>query len=79
MNDSTGIIKKVDDLGRVVIPEEIRERLGIRPNSEVSFMTHKDYITIRPIQNTKSCFSCGHTVMIDDSFCPKCGAIVEGR
>ena len=27
---STGIIRRVDDLGRVVIPKEIRRSLGIR-------------------------------------------------
>ena len=28
--NSTGIIRRVDDLGRVVIPKEIRRTLGIR-------------------------------------------------
>ena len=27
--ESTGIIRRVDDLGRVVIPKEIRRNLGI--------------------------------------------------
>ena len=27
---ATGIIRRVDDLGRVVIPKEIRRSLGIR-------------------------------------------------
>ncbi len=25
---ATGIVRRIDDLGRVVIPKEIRERLG---------------------------------------------------
>lgn len=27
---ATGIIRRVDDLGRIVIPKDIRQRLGIR-------------------------------------------------
>lgn len=33
----TGIIKKVDDLGRIVIPQEYRRKLKIKPNDFLEF------------------------------------------
>lgn len=34
---TTGIIKKIDDLGRIVIPQECRRKLKIRPNDFLEF------------------------------------------
>lgn len=37
---ATGIIRRIDDLGRVVIPREVRRRLGIREGDAFElFMT----------------------------------------
>ena len=35
MNGSAGIIKDIDDLGRLVIPKEIRDRLSLDKSVEV--------------------------------------------
>ena len=35
---NTGIIRRVDDLGRVVIPREIRRELGIREGDLLKFI-----------------------------------------
>ena len=32
---STGIVKKIDNLGRIVLPKEIRRKLKIRENDEL--------------------------------------------
>lgn len=34
---ATGIIRRIDDLGRVVIPQEIRRTLGIQKNDPLEF------------------------------------------
>ena len=36
---ATGIIRRVDDLGRVVIPKEIRRNLGIREGEALEIYT----------------------------------------
>lgn len=36
---ATGIIRRVDDLGRVVIPREIRKNLGIREGEPLEIYT----------------------------------------
>ena len=38
----TGIIRRVDDLGRIVIPREIRNRLGIRDGAPLEISIEKD-------------------------------------
>ena len=38
---ATGIIRRVDDLGRVVIPKEIRKNCGIREGDSLEIYTEK--------------------------------------
>lgn len=45
---ATGIIRRVDDLGRVVIPKEIRRTLGIREGEPLEIFTEgKDTVCFR--------------------------------
>ena len=39
---TTGIIRRVDDLGRVVIPKEIRRNLCIKENDALEYFVSKD-------------------------------------
>lgn len=39
---ATGIVRKIDDLGRVVIPKEIRRTLRIRDGDPLEIFTEKD-------------------------------------
>lgn len=39
---ATGIVRRVDDLGRVVIPKEIRKSLGIREGDALEIFTDPD-------------------------------------
>lgn len=39
---ATGIIRRIDDLGRVVIPREIRKSLGIREGDAFELFTTED-------------------------------------
>ena len=45
MKDKVGIIKCIDSLGRVVIPKEFRERMGLEDNVEM--ILSKDGALIR--------------------------------
>ena len=39
---ATGIVRRVDDLGRIVIPKEIRRTLGIREGEAMEIYTDSD-------------------------------------
>ena len=56
---STGIIRRVDDLGRVVIPKEIRRYLGIYEGEPLEIYIVDDGVAFRKfepnlLQETKS-------------------------
>ena len=52
---ATGIVRRVDDLGRVVIPKEIRRTLGIREGEALEIYTTDDGILFRKyIQSAES-------------------------
>lgn len=44
---ATGIIRRIDDLGRVVIPKEIRRSLRIREGEPLEIYTTKDGVCFR--------------------------------
>lgn len=39
---STGIIRRIDDLGRIVIPKNIRKALNIEESDPLEFFTEND-------------------------------------
>lgn len=46
---ATGIIRKVDDLGRINIPKDIRKMMQIRESEPMEFFVDKDAIVIKKI------------------------------
>lgn len=44
---STGITRKIDELGRIVIPKEIRRNLGIRDGESLEIFTDEDGIILK--------------------------------
>jgi AbrB family looped-hinge helix DNA binding protein len=45
---NTGIVRKIDDLGRVVIPAEMRRTLGVEEGDQLEIVLNGDHIEIRP-------------------------------
>ena len=39
---ATGVVRRIDDLGRVVIPKEIRKTLRIKEGDPLEIFTEKD-------------------------------------
>ena len=69
---STGVVRKIDDLGRIVIPKEIRKTLGIRDGENLEIIVEDNNIKL-----TKKNIINDH---IDDikELCLVAGAIVTG-
>lgn len=44
---ATGIIRRVDDLGRVVIPKEIRRSVGIREGDPLEIFLYEDCVCFK--------------------------------
>lgn len=44
---STGVIRRIDELGRIVIPKEIRRHLGIREGENLEIFTEEDKIVLK--------------------------------
>lgn len=44
---STGVIRRIDELGRIVIPKEIRRNLGIHDGENVEIFTENDSIILK--------------------------------
>ncbi len=54
---STGIIRKVDELGRIVLPIEIRRTLDIEERDEMEIFMESDRIVLQKFE--PSCIFCG--------------------
>ena len=54
---STGIVRKVDELGRIVLPIEIRKTMDIKEKDSIEIFTDADQIILRKYQ--PSCIFCG--------------------
>ena len=56
---STGIVRKIDELGRVVLPMEIRNTFDLNPKDSMEIFVEDDCIILRKYQ--PACVFCGET------------------
>lgn len=56
---STGIVRKVDKLGRVVIPIEVRRTLGIKEKDPIEIFIDGEQIVLKKYTAAKACFVTG--------------------
>lgn len=56
---STGVVRRIDDLGRIVIPKEIRKVNGIAEGDPMEIFTDGDKIILRKYE--PACIFCGET------------------
>lgn len=47
---STGVVRKVDELGRIVLPKELRTILGINEKDSIEIFTDEDKIILQKYQ-----------------------------
>ena len=55
---STGIVRKVDELGRIVLPIELRRTLGIEEKDRIEIFVDGDSVILRKYQ--PGCVLCGN-------------------
>lgn len=47
---ATGIVRKIDELGRIVIPKEIRKNLNLKNNDNLEILIESDTIVLKKYQ-----------------------------
>ena len=71
---STGIVRKIDELGRIVLPAEVRRLYNISPGSEIEISTLDDTIILK--KHETSCVFCNSKenlkIFKAKSVCMKC-------
>jgi transcriptional pleiotropic regulator of transition state genes len=69
--------RKIDELGRIVLPAEVRNRLGIKENCTVSINEDGDRIVL--CKTVPCCKLCGSTeaVQTEISLCDHCIAKIK--
>ncbi len=77
---STGIVRKVDELGRIVIPMELRKCMDIKEKDPLEIFTDGDRIILKKYSNT--CIFCGEGENVVEysgkCICPGCLKNIKG-
>ena len=63
---STGIVRKIDHLGRIVTPIELRRALGVTVGDSMEIFVENDQIIFRKYKEEKACLVTGE--ILDDNF-----------
>ncbi len=50
---STGVIRRIDELGRIVLPKEIRRHLGIREGENLEIFVENDRVILKKYSKIK--------------------------
>ena len=76
---ASGIVRKIDDLGRIVLPIEMRNRLDLAAGDGVEIFFEDDCVVLKKFQDT--CLFCGSTDDIiefgEKKVCTACVAELE--
>ncbi|MHC1682006.1 MAG: AbrB/MazE/SpoVT family DNA-binding domain-containing protein [Clostridiaceae bacterium] len=76
---STGIVRKVDELGRIVIPIELRRTLDIEIKDALEIYVNSEEIILKKYQ--PSCIFCGEVKDVDNfknkKICKSCMAELQ--
>lgn len=71
---STGIVRKVDELGRIVLPIELRRTLDIEIKDSIEIYVENDSIILKKYEPT--CIFCGDNKDLktfnEKNVCPNC-------
>ena len=78
---ATGIVRKVDELGRIVLPIELRKILGIEPKDQLEIFVDGNIIMLCKYE--PKCVFCGKSENIEKfhekSICSECIEKISGQ
>ena len=78
---ATGIVRHIDELGRIVVPKEIRKKLGIANTDPVEIYVEGDKIILTKFH--PACHFCGSTENVTDfkskKICASCIADIKSN
>lgn len=81
MARSLGAVRKVDGLGRLIVPKSLRERYEMDCGAPVEFLAHEDGLLIRAYH--PGCVFCGNTTEVKEHegkrVCRSCASAILGR
>ena len=76
---STGIVRRIDDLGRLVLPIELRRMLEIAEGDALEIFTEDNMIVLKKYQ--PACIFCGNAKDVSTfkgkNICPECAAKIK--
>lgn len=76
----TGMVRKIDDLGRIVVPAETRRLFNIREGDSLAISVEGESIIVRKLDAT--CTFCGSTMDVhnfkDKGLCGQCRGEIAG-
>ncbi len=74
MMKSLGIVRKVDELGRIVLPIELRRKFDIEVKDSLEIYTENDSIILKKYE--PACIFCGDATNVINyngkNICPEC-------
>ncbi|MGE6553418.1 AbrB/MazE/SpoVT family DNA-binding domain-containing protein [Bacillus mycoides] len=56
---STGVTRKIDPLGRIVIPKELRRKLGMEENAPMEIFVEGEQIILQKYTSQEACLITG--------------------
>ncbi len=78
---STGITRKVDELGRIVLPIELRRKMGIAEKDSLEIYVEGDTIILQKYE--PACIFCGNAKNVitykDKNVCTNCAKELANR
>lgn len=80
---STGIVRKLDELGRITLPMELRRTLGIGEREQLEIYTEEDKIVLKKYVPSTVCKICGSTQNVKSdrngeiAICDQCTAKIK--
>lgn len=78
----TGIVRKVDELGRIVIPKELRRTMGIDTGCSMEICAEEDSIILR--KYARGCALCGSDDVLLElpngrAVCASCARVIASK
>ena len=65
---STGIVRKIDELGRIVVPKELRTTLGINEKDPVEIFVDGEQIVLKKYLPFGQCAVTGEVLKENETF-----------